>query len=61
MDVDAVLSIEALSDTPISRRRLELVERKGLSHPDTISDSFAEAISVALNQMYFVRHFPPAI
>ena len=50
-----MLSIEALNDTPISRRRLELVERKGLGHPDTISDSLAEAISVALNQMYLVR------
>jgi S-adenosylmethionine synthetase len=44
-----------LNDTPISRRRLELVERKGLGHPDTISDSLVEAISVALNQMYLER------
>ncbi|HXJ81407.1 MAG TPA: methionine adenosyltransferase [Candidatus Methylomirabilis sp.] len=50
-----MLSIEALNDTPISRRRLELVERKGLGHPDTISDSLVEAISVALNQMYLER------
>ena len=50
-----MLSIEALNDTPVSRRRLELVERKGLGHPDTISDSLVEAISVALNRMYLGR------
>jgi S-adenosylmethionine synthetase len=50
-----VLSIEILKDAPVSCRRLELVERKGLGHPDTISDSLVEAISVALNRMYLER------
>jgi S-adenosylmethionine synthetase len=50
-----MLSIEALTDAPVSRRRLELVERKGLGHPDTIADSLVEAISVALNEMYLAR------
>ncbi|HXJ84770.1 MAG TPA: methionine adenosyltransferase, partial [Candidatus Methylomirabilis sp.] len=50
-----MLSIEALNDTPVSHRRLELVERKGLGHPDTIADSVVEAISLALNQMYLAR------
>ncbi|MBI2015729.1 MAG: methionine adenosyltransferase [Candidatus Rokubacteria bacterium] len=31
---------------------MELVERKGLGHPDTICDSLAEAVAVALNRMY---------
>jgi S-adenosylmethionine synthetase len=46
------LTIEALADAPVARRRLELVERKGLGHPDTVCDSLVEAISVALNRMY---------
>jgi S-adenosylmethionine synthetase len=50
-----MLSIEILTDAPLYRRRLELVERKGLGHPDTICDSLVEAISVALNQMYLER------
>ena len=50
-----MLSIELLNDTPIARRRLELVERKGVGHPDTMADSLVEAISVALNQMYLER------
>src|SRR5262249_7399640 len=34
---------------------LELVERKGLGHPDTIADTLVEEISVALNRMYLER------
>lgn len=49
---DLDLAVEALTDAPISRRRLELVERKGLGHPDTICDSLVEAASVALNRLY---------
>jgi S-adenosylmethionine synthetase len=48
-------SLEALSDGPVARRRLELVERKGLGHPDTVCDSLVEAVSVALNRMYLER------
>jgi S-adenosylmethionine synthetase len=47
--------VEALREAPVSRRRLELVERKGLGHPDTICDSLVEAISVALSRMYLDR------
>ncbi|EKB48373.1 methionine adenosyltransferase [Cecembia lonarensis] len=34
----------------------EMVERKGLGHPDTICDEIAEAVSVALSQ-YYLEHF----
>lgn len=49
------LTIETLQATPIARRRLELVERKGLGHPDTMCDALVEAISLALNRMYLER------
>ncbi len=49
------LTLEALNDSPVSRRRVELVERKGLGHPDTVCDSLVEAVSVALNRMYLER------
>ncbi|MFZ1061091.1 MAG: methionine adenosyltransferase [Candidatus Rokuibacteriota bacterium] len=49
------LVVEALSGTPVARRRIELVERKGLGHPDTLSDSLVEAISIGLNRMYRER------
>jgi len=35
---------------------LEMVERKGLGHPDTICDSIAEAVSVALCN-YYLKEF----
>jgi S-adenosylmethionine synthetase len=47
--------IEALAEAPIARRRIELVERKGLGHPDTVCDSLVEAISLGLNRMYLER------
>jgi len=49
------LVVEAVGGTPVSDRRIELVERKGLGHPDTICDSVAEAASVALGRMYLER------
>ena len=49
------LLVEALAQAPVARRRVELVERKGLGHPDTICDSLVEAVSVALNRMYIER------
>jgi S-adenosylmethionine synthetase len=53
--VIADIVIEALRDTPIAARRIELVERKGIGHPDTICDALVEAISLQLNQLYLTR------
>ena len=44
------------------RLELEIVERKGRGHPDTICDSIAEEVSVALSRRYLeacgrVRHY----
>ena len=44
--------IEALSATPVGRRKVEIVERKGVGHPDTICDSIAEAVSQGLCRVY---------
>jgi S-adenosylmethionine synthetase len=46
------LVVEAFGGVPVARRRVELVERKGLGHPDTICDALVEAVSVALGRMY---------
>lgn len=46
------LMVETLGAIPVARRRMELVERKGRGHPDTICDALAEAISLGLNRMY---------
>ena len=51
----ATIVVEALTGPPISKRRVEVVERKGLGHPDTICDSLVEAVAVDLNRMYLDR------
>jgi S-adenosylmethionine synthetase len=51
----AAVVVEALPGPPVGRRRVEIVERKGLGHPDTICDSLVEAIALALNRMYLER------
>jgi S-adenosylmethionine synthetase len=37
---------------PVYLQRAEIVERKGVGHPDTICDSLAEELSVALSRLY---------
>jgi S-adenosylmethionine synthetase len=49
------LVIDAVREVPVARRRFELVERKGLGHPDTVCDSLVEAASLALNRMYLAK------
>jgi S-adenosylmethionine synthetase len=46
------ITIEALKQTPVGEQRVELVERKGTGHPDSICDAIAEQVSVALCQEY---------
>jgi S-adenosylmethionine synthetase len=48
----AEIQVDIASDRPVRRRRVEIVERKGLGHPDTICDSVMEAASVALCRAY---------
>jgi len=47
------ISVEGLDQIPIERQRIELVERKGLGHPDSLADGIAESISRALSAAYF--------
>jgi S-adenosylmethionine synthetase len=42
------ITVESLHSTPVEEQAVELVERKGVGHPDTICDSIMEATSVAL-------------
>ncbi len=37
---------------PVYSQSAEIVERKGIGHPDTICDSIAEDLSVALSKLY---------
>lgn len=48
--------VEELYKTPVEMQRVELVERKGIGHPDSIADGIAEAVSRALSREYIRRY-----
>jgi len=48
--------IESIRWQPIEAHSVELVERKGIGHPDTISDAAAEEASRRLSQYYLERY-----
>lgn len=39
----------------IENQNIEIVERKGIGHPDTLADGLSEAVSVALSREYLDR------
>lgn len=47
--------VERLKGSSVSERKVEIVERKGLGHPDSICDSIMESISLALSKEYMGR------
>lgn len=46
------ITVVSLNSTPVEEQAVELVERKGIGHPDSICDSIMEATSVALCSEY---------
>jgi S-adenosylmethionine synthetase len=44
--------VEELNHTPVEKLEVELVERKGVGHPDYIADSASEVSSIALSNFY---------
>jgi S-adenosylmethionine synthetase len=51
-----MIVVETFRGCAVTDLRVEVVERKGIGHPDTVCDSIMEAISVALSQTY-LREF----
>ncbi len=47
--------VESLRQTPIEKQKLEIVERKGLGHPDYICDAIMEKISQRLSKEYMEK------
>jgi len=50
------IQVEAIHQLPIELQEIELVERKGIGHPDSICDGIAEAVSRALCNEYKKRY-----
>ena len=44
-----------LKQTPLEKQLLEIVERKGLGHPDSICDAIADRISIGLSKEYLEK------
>jgi S-adenosylmethionine synthetase len=47
--------VEALDRAPVENQAVEIVERKGIGHPDSICDGVAESVSRALSRAYLDR------
>lgn len=47
--------VEELNQTPIEEQKIEIVERKGLGHPDTICDLIMNEISIELSKFYLKK------
>ncbi|MCK4491378.1 MAG: hypothetical protein KAU03_02060, partial [Candidatus Altiarchaeales archaeon] len=48
--------VEFPSTQPIEKQHIELVERKGVGHPDSLCDGIAESVSRALSREYNKRY-----
>jgi len=44
--------VEKIVSTPIEEQRIEVVERKGVGHPDSLADGIADSVSRALCRNY---------
>ncbi len=44
--------VNGINQVPVPLRNIEIVERKGIGHPDSVADGIAETVSEALCQMY---------
>ena len=54
--MDTLVIIEKRKTKDVERQPLEIVERKGLGHPDSIADAIAERFSRNLSN-YYLDHF----
>jgi S-adenosylmethionine synthetase len=52
LDVKRNIIIEGLTCLPVAKQKVEIVERKGIGHPDSICDAIMDEISVALSKEY---------
>lgn len=46
------IAVFPLKSTPVEEQEIEIVERKGLGHPDSICDAIMDAVSVNLSKEY---------
>ncbi|MEM2102081.1 MAG: methionine adenosyltransferase [Candidatus Bathyarchaeia archaeon] len=49
------IMIDCLKQTPLEEKNFEIVERKGIGHPDTICDAIMDRVSVNLSKQYLEK------
>ncbi|MHA1207768.1 MAG: methionine adenosyltransferase [Candidatus Freyarchaeota archaeon] len=47
--------VDELKQVPLEEQRMEICERKGVGHPDTICDSVMNEVSIALSKLYMEK------
>jgi len=52
----ANIRINPLDFPSVTEQDIEIVERKGIGHPDTICDSISEELSIALSKLYIKEY-----
>ncbi|MCW3134201.1 MAG: methionine adenosyltransferase [Methanophagales archaeon] len=52
MEIERNIKVEFVNREPVEEQEIEMVERKGLGHPDSLCDGIAEAVSIALCKEY---------
>ncbi|MFB6095786.1 MAG: methionine adenosyltransferase [Haloferacaceae archaeon] len=52
---DRNIRVQSLERDAVDDQEVEIVERKGIGHPDSICDGIAESVSRALSQLYIER------
>ncbi len=50
------INIEPITMKPLEKQEIEIVERKGIGHPDSICDGIAESVSRTLSK-YYLHNF----
>ncbi|MGC8609154.1 MAG: methionine adenosyltransferase [Thermoplasmata archaeon] len=54
--MDRNIAVEELHQIPTPKKEVEIVERKGIGHPDSVADGIAEAVSKSLSK-YYLEHY----
>ncbi len=56
LNVERNIQVEAIKQNATADREIEIVERKGIGHPDSVSDGIAEAVSRSLSKYYIKQY-----
>ncbi len=56
IEMERNIVVEEIKSLAVEDRDVEIVERKGIGHPDSVADGIAESVSRALSRYYISRY-----